>query len=228
MCAQRWNDGSGDREGSAACEGGGTRGRCPVVARYPDINPRCAGCGGGACVSWGPGGVGWAPCPSPRMTRVTGNCGDPPTSALPSQAPSFPVGRAGSGVRGGAGGGAGRRGRETGWAGGWWCRLRGGVRVSSSALRPSSAGGRPLRRRIPAPSSPPPDSLSVLWSPTQELALHFQELGKRSRKLECEPQGNHNAQGLGEIWSTEGSGYQCRASMPPTRNTTQEVCLTHL
>lgn len=121
-----------------------------------------------------------------------------------------------------------RRGRETGWAGGWWCRLRGGVRVSSSALRPSSAGGRPLRRRIPAPSSPPPDSLSVLWSPTQELALHFQELGKRSRKLECESQENHNAQGLGDIWSTEGSGYQCRASMPPTRNTTQEVCLTHL
>lgn len=102
-----------------------------------------------------------------------------------------------------------------GWAGGWRWRLCRGVRVSSPALRPSSAGGRALRCGVPAPSSPPPpDSLS---GPTSRgWACISSVLGKRSWLLECEA----NPRGLimPKAWGTSGPP---RALDIPTRNTTQ-------
>lgn len=131
-------------------------------------------------------GLGTLP-PPPGATRVTGSGRDPPTSAQPEQAPSFPVGRAGVGVRGEEGGG----GREPGWAGGWRWRRRRCVPVSSPALRPSSASRRVLR----------PGSRLPWGSHIQELGLHFQ--GAREALLGAgvcsQPQGNCNAQGLGDI-----------------------------
>lgn len=132
-----------------ACKAGGTRGKCPGVARSPEPNPRCAA--GGAVHRPRAQRRGLGTCPSPRVTRATGSCRDPPTSACASAVIS--------------GGPA--------WEGGWQVATQ----PSCRDVHPRPA---PKQRRLEGvcvagsrlPATPP--SPAVLWS-------HIQELGLRPR-----------------------------------------------